>query len=141
MSKTPALVEPQDTETLTTVKEIYSEAVLYTLFDRSNKTHFDSTVPLCRIKWSDRIGTGKNYHRYADFTVFQDPQFMPVIRLSKNLLAEESLERISEVLFHEMTHIWLWNNKRPWGHTPEFHEKVKTFDVSKLQLATVEANS
>ncbi|MDJ0625672.1 MAG: SprT-like domain-containing protein [Candidatus Caenarcaniphilales bacterium] len=120
--------------TATAEQAILSEAVLYALFDQLNQTHFDSTVPLCRIKWSDRIGTGKNYHRFADFTVFADRQFMPVIRLSKNLLAKETIKRICEVLFHEMTHIWLWDNKRPWGHTPEFHEKAKTFNFSLIDV-------
>jgi predicted SprT family Zn-dependent metalloprotease len=121
--------------TITTEQLTYNEAMLYTLFDKLNQTHFEATVPLCRIKWSDRIGTGKNYHRFADFTVFQDKQFLPVIRLSKNLLAAESLKRISEVIFHEMTHIWLWNNQKPWGHTPEFHEKAKTFNFASLEMA------
>lgn len=120
--------------TTTTEQVIHTEALLYTLFDKLNQTHFECKVPLCRIKWSDRIGTGKNYHRFADFTVFQDKQFLPVIRLSKNLLAHESVKRVSEVLFHEMTHIWLWNNKKPWGHTPEFYEKAKTFNFEILSM-------
>ncbi|MDX1920411.1 MAG: SprT-like domain-containing protein [Candidatus Caenarcaniphilales bacterium] len=120
--------------TITTEQAIPAETLLYTLFDKINQTHFEGAVPLCRIKWSDRIGTGKNYHRFADFTVFQDKQFLPVIRLSKNLLAQESIKRISEVLFHEMTHIWLWNNKKPWGHTPEFYEKAKTFNFPILEM-------
>jgi hypothetical protein len=111
-----------------------SEALLYTLFDRLNQTHFGAEVPLSRIKWSDRIGTGKNHHRFADFTVFQDKQFLPVIRLSKHLLGAESTQRICEVLFHEMIHIWLWNAGKPWGHTPAFHDKAKTFDFSCIVL-------
>jgi predicted SprT family Zn-dependent metalloprotease len=120
--------------TTTTEETVQSETFLYTLFDKLNQTHFDSAVPHSRIKWSDRIGTGKNYHRFADFTVFQDKQFLPVIRLSKNLLGQESVKRISEVLFHEMTHIWLWDNKKPWGHTPEFHAKAKTFNFVLLEM-------
>jgi len=122
------------TTTTVEVTPTLSEALLYTLFDKINETHFGNDVPHCRIKWSDRIGTGKNYHRFADFTVFQDKQFMPVIRLSKNLLANESTKRISEVLFHEMIHIWLWSSKKPWGHTQEFHEKAKTFNFSLIAL-------
>ncbi len=118
----------------TSEQQIVSESFLYTLFDKINQTHFGGEVPLCRIKWSDRIGTGKNYHRFADFTVFQDKQFLPVIRLSKNLLAHEPNHRICEVLFHEMIHIWLWNNRKAWGHTPEFHEKAKTFDFACLEI-------
>lgn len=113
---------------------ILSEASLYSLFDKLNQTHFGGEVPLSRIKWSDRIGTGKNYHRFADFTVFQDKQFLPVIRLSKNLLSAESTERICEVLFHEMIHIWLWSTGKSWGHTPDFHEKAKTFNYLTLGL-------
>lgn len=110
-----------------------SEAMLYVLFDKINKSHFAGSVPNSRIKWSDRIGNGKN-HRYADFTVFQDRQFIPVIRLSRNLLAQESIEKICQVLFYEMIHIWLWNTGRSWGHTPDFHEKAKTFNFTCLEL-------
>ncbi|MFN5539821.1 MAG: SprT-like domain-containing protein [Candidatus Melainabacteria bacterium] len=111
-----------------------SEPALYLLFDKLNLTHFENQVPLSRIKWSERIGTGKNHHRFADFTVFQDKQFQPVIRLSKHLLGSETKCRIAEVLFHEMVHIWLWNLKKPWGHTPEFHDKVKAFNPPALDL-------
>ncbi|MDX1918787.1 MAG: SprT-like domain-containing protein [Candidatus Caenarcaniphilales bacterium] len=104
------------------------------MFDLLNKTHFNNEVPLCRIKWSDRIGTGKNYHRYADFTVFEDKQFLPVIRISKNLLGEETILRITEVLYHEMIHIWLWVKRKPWGHTSEFHEKSREFNFTLLNL-------
>lgn len=117
-------------------KSILTESMLYGLFDKINSSHFNNQVPLSRIKWSDRIGTGKNHHRFADFTVFQDSQFQPVIRLSKHLLAKEFTERIAEVLFHEMVHIWLWQYKKPWGHTAEFHEKIKTFDYSLLLTVT-----
>lgn len=115
-------------------QNLLAESVLYNIFDRVNSTHFNNEVPLSRVKWSDRIGTGKNYHRFADFTVFQDKQFQPVIRLSKHLLAKENIQKVSEVIFHEMTHIWLWNTKKPWGHTPEFYEKIKTFNVDLLEL-------
>jgi SprT-like family len=110
-----------------------SEATLYMFFDKLNQTHFRGQVPLSRIKWSDRIGNGKN-HRCADFTVFQDRQFLPVIRLSKNLLSSQSTEKVCQVLFYEMIHIWLWNNGKSWGHTPDFHEKAKTFNFSCLEL-------
>ena len=54
--------------------------------------------------------------------------------ISKHLLAKENIQKVSEVIFHEMTHIWLWNTKKPWGHTPEFYEKIKTFNVDLLEL-------
>lgn len=121
---------------MTTISDpsILSETTLYLIFDKINQTHFSGEVPLSRIKWSERIGTGKNYHRFADFTVFQDKQFNPVIRLSKHLLAQESTKKIAEVVFHEMTHIWLWNQAKPWGHTPEFYEKIKTFNFELLEM-------
>jgi predicted SprT family Zn-dependent metalloprotease len=111
-----------------------SETELYELFDRINQTHFNGEVPLCRLKWSDRIGIGRTHHRYADFTVFEDKQFLSVIRLSKKLLADSSKEEIAKVMFHEMIHVWLWNQQRPWGHTAEFKRKVNTFDGSLLGL-------
>jgi predicted SprT family Zn-dependent metalloprotease len=38
---------------------------------------------------------------------------------------------ISDTLGHEMIHYWLWLEKKPYGHTPEFHKKMKEMGVSR----------
>lgn len=106
------------------------------VFSIINYTHFDQSLPYCRVKWSDRIGMGKHCHRLSDFTVFDDMQFPSVIRLSKNLLSAEDLRKISEALYYAMIHIWLWSQKKPWGHTKEFYEKAELFNYSLIKAKT-----
>ncbi len=118
---------------LTYTKEKVSEAQLQSLFDSINIQFFNLELPLCRIKWSDRLGNnGKTCHREHDFTVFEDKQFPPVIRLSRTLLWEKPPEKIAELLFQQLIQIWLWSKGRPWGLTPEFTQKARTFDFSLL---------
>lgn len=110
-----------------------SPEFLALLFKVINQSHLDNSLLDCRVKWSDRIGTGKHGHRVSDFTVFDDPQFLPVIRLSKRILLNDTVERISEALYYAMVHVWLWHNKQPWGHTKEFFDKAKEFDFEKVK--------
>ena len=109
------------------------ESLLLKIFNLLNASHFNGELTDCRIKWSDRIGVGKHSNRLFDFTVFEDKQFQPVIRLSKNLLKASPSDKIAQSLFHSMVHIWLWQNKLPWGHTLKFQEKTKIFDFSLIE--------
>ena len=113
-----------------------ADSFLPILFTLINHTHFNGELPESRVKWSDRIGTGKHCHRVSDFTVFEDEQFAPVIRLSKILLSQAEIEKISEALFYAMIHVYLWSQKKPWGHTREFHEKAETFNFDLVKEKT-----
>lgn len=115
--------------------EMSTDKYLLDLFRVINKSLFNSEMISCRIKWSERIGTGKHGNRVSDFTVFEDEQFRPVLRLAKNLQLneEKSNEKIAHALFEAMVHVWLWKNNLPWGHTPEFYEKTSIFDFAKIK--------
>lgn len=109
-----------------------SDSFLPVLFRTMNEIFFGEELPDCRIKWSERVGTGKHYHKLSDFTVFEDAHFSPVIRLSKSLLTEYPVNKIAETLFYAMIHIWLWKRKLPWGQTKEFFEKARAFEYEKI---------
>ena len=104
------------------------DSYLMKIFFVLNEEYFGGKLVLCRVKWSERIGMGKHCNKLSDFTVFEDRQFLPVIRLSRSLLLKESKERVAETLFCAMVHIWLWTQKKPWGHTQEFYSRIKIFD-------------
>ncbi len=99
---------------------------IYEIFDKLNKQYFEGKLPYVRILWSDRFGNGKYFKQFGDFIAM--PGKRPLIRLSKKLCDEP--KQIALTLYHEMVHFWLYVNKRPWGHTPEFHEKLKEFRVN-----------
>ena len=75
-------------------------------------------------KQNGKYGNGKYFKQYGDFTAM--PGKRPIIRLSKQLC--DHPQQIAATLYHEMVHFWLYTNKRPWGHTKEFKEKLKTFN-------------
>jgi len=115
------------------IDPFYSEEDLKLFFDKINESHFSSSVPVSRVKWSDRIGSKDG--ELADFTLFgADNNFIPVIRLSKTKLSREKVLKVCESLFREMIHIWLWQNKQPWGYTEDFYRKAKEFDFRTLNL-------
>ncbi len=98
---------------------------IYEVFDKLNKQYFNGSLPYIRILWSDRFGNGKYFKQFGDFIAM--PGKRPLIRLSQTLCNEP--KQIAHTLYHEMVHFWLFVNKRPWGHTAEFHKKMKEFKV------------
>ena len=55
-----------------------------------------------------------------------------IIEIAAYLLEEKNAEAlIRDTLGHEMIHYWLWERKRPYGHTQEFHDKMKEIGVSR----------
>lgn len=98
---------------------------IYEVFDKLNKQYFNGALPYIRILWSDRFGNGKYFKQFGDFTAM--PGKRPFIRLSSKLCEEP--KQMAQTLYHEMVHFWLYVNKRPWGHTKEFHDKMKEFKV------------
>ena len=97
--------------------------LIYEIFDKLNKEYFKSSLPYIRIFWCDSFGSGKYFKQFGDFTAM--PGKRPVIRLSKQLC--DHPQQIAQTLYHEMVHFWLYANKRPWGHTKEFKDKLKEF--------------
>jgi predicted SprT family Zn-dependent metalloprotease len=56
----------------------------------------------------------------------------PTIEIAAYLQEEARAEElIRDTLGHEMIHYWLWVRSRPYGHTDEFHAKMKAMGVSR----------
>jgi len=109
-----------------------SGKLLGIIFTIINHTHFQGKICSCRAKWSDRVGNNKHCRKVSDFTVFEDKQFIPVIRLSRSLLADKDIIEISKALFQGMVQVWLWMNGRPWGYTSEFLALLDDFDFELI---------
>ncbi len=99
--------------------------LIYEIYDKLNKQYFNSLLPYVRILWCDTFGHGEWFKQFGDFIAF--PGRRPYIRLSRKLCDEP--KQIAHTLYHEMVHFWLYVNKKPWGHTKEFKEKMKEFKL------------
>jgi predicted SprT family Zn-dependent metalloprotease len=54
----------------------------------------------------------------------------PKIEIASYLLEEvQAHHHVYDTLAHEMIHYWLWVRRRPYGHTPEFLEKMRLMGV------------
>src|SRR5690606_1591958 len=59
-------------------------------------------------------------------------QVPPVIELASYLMEEGEAEKlVRDTLAHEMIHYWLWVRGKPYGHTPEFYEKMIAMGCSR----------
>lgn len=108
-----------------------SDNYLLALFNIINATHFNSELMPCRVKWSERIGSGKHCNKMSDYTVFDDAHFSPVVRISRLVLLKESTDKICQALYYSMVHIWQWSRVGNFNHTKEFFDKLNAF---KFQL-------
>ena len=97
--------------------------LIYEIYDKLNKQYFEGKLPYVRILWSSAFGHGDWVKKFGDFIAL--PGKRPHIRLSKKLCDEP--KKISEVLYHEMVHFWLYVNKKAWGHTVEFRKKLRQY--------------
>lgn len=41
-------------------------------------------------------------------------------------------QHIRDTMLHEMIHYWLWHRGRPYGHTPEFYEKMQATGAKRF---------
>ncbi len=90
---------------------------LYTLFFKINRLHFDSFLEAPFLRFNPRLRT-----QLGRFLPGRSPQ----IEIASTLLTEEhSAALIYDTLLHEIIHYWLWIHQRPYGHTPEFYQKMK----------------
>jgi predicted SprT family Zn-dependent metalloprotease len=97
---------------------------LIRLFTEWNLKSFRGELPLLELRWNDRLQTTAGR--------FIPDRKKPVIEIAAYLLQEENAEfLVRDTLGHEMIHFWLFNLRHPFGHTPEFHQKMKEIGVSR----------
>jgi predicted SprT family Zn-dependent metalloprotease len=100
------------------------EIDLVGIFSDWNGRGFGDALPLPEIRWNPRLKTSAG-------------RFIPdeetcVIEIAAYLREEKNAEAlIRDTLGHEMIHYWLFVRNQPYGHTPEFHEKMRELGVSR----------
>jgi len=105
---------------------------LKVIFQKINDAHFDSRLPLIELKWNSRlrVSAGRFFPGKRKYLI--RPASPPVIEIASYLSEEvNGIDLIEDTLAHEMIHYWLWFDRKPYGHTPEFYFKMKEMGVSR----------
>lgn len=99
-------------------------------FEELNRLHFQGQLALPILKWNARLRTSAGRFIPGGRHFFTAKP--PVIEIARYLLEEPNAqELVRDTLGHEMIHYWLWMRRRPYGHTPEFSQKMKAMGVSR----------
>jgi predicted SprT family Zn-dependent metalloprotease len=94
------------------------------IFAEWNEQSFEGELPLPEIRWNGRLRTSA-----GRFIPGSDQCVIEVASYLKDEIQAEKL--IRDTLGHEMIHYWLFIRNQPYGHTPEFHQKMEEIGVSR----------
>jgi predicted SprT family Zn-dependent metalloprotease len=103
---------------------------LLPIFEAVNVAHFDGFLDPPVLRWNTRLraSAGRFLPGSRKFVI----AVPPAIELAAYLLEEgNAAELVRDTLSHEMIHYWLWTRRRPYGHTPEFWEKMTLMGASR----------
>ncbi len=101
-----------------------SFSVLETLFHELNAQHFGGRLPVPDLLWNARLSTTAGRFCPGSRRLFREQK--PFIEVAAYLRSrDDGLEHIRDTLLHEMVHYYLWHEKKPYGHTAEFHAILK----------------
>jgi predicted SprT family Zn-dependent metalloprotease len=103
---------------------------LSAIFDRINSESFDGMLERPSLTWNSRLrsSAGRFIPGRRKFIAHEPPKIEVASYLRE---LPTGLERVIDTVAHEMIHYWLWVRRRPYGHTPEFYEKMKEMGVSR----------
>ncbi|MDR3605778.1 MAG: SprT-like domain-containing protein [Oligoflexia bacterium] len=100
------------------------------VFQEVNDKFFDNFLELPVFRWNSRLRSSAGRFIPGQRKWIQDAP--PVIEVASYLLEESNAAfLIRDTVAHEMIHYWLWVRRQPYGHTPEFYEKMKLMGVSR----------
>ncbi len=110
---------------------------LQDLFYEINDQHFDGFLDFPRLVWNSRLRTSAGRFFPGVRLWLEQPwdvpeQHYPRIEVAAYLLEQENARAyVYDTMGHEMIHFWLWVRRKPYGHTPEFMQKMKQMGVSR----------
>ena len=97
---------------------------LVRIFSEWNLKSFGGELPIPEIRWNSRLRSSAGR--------FIPSRGKSIIEIANYLCEEQDAEAlIRDTIGHEMIHYWLWVKRRPYGHTPEFHQKMREIGVSR----------
>ncbi len=98
---------------------------LVRIFADWNLRSFDGSLPRPILRFNARLQSTAGR--------FMITRNIAIIEIATYLLHEENaVDLIFDTLGHEMIHYWLWVQRKPYGHTREFWEKMEEMGVSRF---------
>lgn len=101
------------------------------IFLELNDKHFEGGLPLPRLRWNTRLrsSAGRFVPGAKRFGYLLPPTIEVASYLTK---LPDADHHVRDTVGHEMIHYWLWERRRPYGHTPEFYQKMTEMGVSRF---------
>lgn len=98
--------------------------MLENLFQELNDQHFGGALPVPTLTWNSRLRSSAG--RFAPGSRNPLRPREPEIEVATYLKElSDGAYHIRDTLLHEMVHYYLWNARRPYGHTSEFNAILK----------------
>lgn len=111
--------------------------MLEPLFHELNRLYFENTLPLPKLSWNTRLSSTAG--RFAPGSRNPLRTKMPHIEVASYLRSRhDGQEHIRDTLLHEMVHYYLWHQKKPYGHTAEFHVILKRVGGKRYNPVPIE---
>ena len=85
-------------------------------FDHLNRFYFDNELKSVTFRLSKRMSS-----TYGHISPKKR-----LITISAPYMEKVDWKTLQKTLIHEMIHLWLYQKKKPWGHTKEFKNKLKS---------------
>ncbi|HEY8280520.1 MAG TPA: SprT-like domain-containing protein [Bdellovibrionota bacterium] len=98
--------------------------MLEAIFHELNHAHFGSALPPPKLSWNSRLSSTAGR--------FCPGSRIPLRRISAEIEVATYLRdlpdgtiHVRDTVLHEMIHYFLWHQRKPHGHTAEFHDIMK----------------
>ncbi len=98
--------------------------MLENIFHELNSAHFNRLLPLPRLSWNARLTSTAGRFCPGSRRIFPPTPAEIEVATYLRKIPDGGLH-VRDTLLHEMIHYFLWHQKRPHGHTPEFHAILK----------------
>lgn len=96
--------------------------MLEAIFQEYNSAHFGGILPPPKLRWNTRLSSTAGRFCPGRRLLFT-PAEIEVATYLRDLPDGEI--HIRDTVLHEMIHYYLWHQKKPYGHTAEFHSIMK----------------
>lgn len=97
---------------------------LQKVFEEWNREFFQGALPPLQVRWNSRLSTTAGR--------FIADRRNPIIEIASYLKDEPRAQHwIRDTMGHELIHYFLWIQRKPYGHTAEFHAWMKKLGVSR----------
>lgn len=105
-------------------------------FAEWNLKSFGGKLPVPELRFNSRLKTTAGRFIPARRNRLGVAIAKPIIEVASYLTTlSNGEELIKDTMGHEMIHYWLWFFRKPYGHTPSFHQKMNEIGVSRYNTA------